>query len=97
MNSGSNTNGSNANGDNTNATANSNSIAEAVQRTLEQYFRDLDGEKPVAVYDMVIKSVEKPMLQFVLEHANGKQSAAADLLGINRNTLRRKLNDYELL
>jgi Fis family transcriptional regulator len=91
MNSGSNGNGKE------NSNGSSNGIADAVQRTLEQYFRDLDGEKPVAVYDMVIKSVEKPLLQFVLEHANGKQSAAADLLGINRNTLRRKLNDYELL
>ena len=43
----------------------SNEIADAVVRTLDQYFRDLDGEKPAAIHDMVIRNVERPMLQFV--------------------------------
>ena len=77
--------------------ARSNEIADAVVRTLDQYFRDLDGERPAAIHDMVIRNVERPMLAFVLERANGNQTVAADMLGINRNTLRRKLNDYELL
>jgi len=76
---------------------NNNGIADAVVRTLKQYFSDLDGENPVPIYGMVIKCVEKPMLQFVLEHVRGNQSIAARLLGINRNTLRRKLTDYDLL
>ncbi len=75
----------------------SNDIADSVHRTLEQYFRDLDGEKPAAIHDMVIRNVERPMLQFVLQQANGNQTVAADMLGINRNTLRRKLTDYDLL
>ena len=75
----------------------SNEIADSVFRTLDQYFRDLDGEKPAAIYDMVIRNVERPMLQFVLEQAKGNQTVAAEMLGINRNTLRRKLTDYELL
>ncbi|MDR2015329.1 MAG: Fis family transcriptional regulator [Azoarcus sp.] len=74
-----------------------NGIADVVVRALEQYFNDLDGESPMPVYDMVMKCVEKPMLRFVLERANGNQSTAARLLGINRNTLRRKLTDYDLL
>lgn len=74
-----------------------NEIAESVVRTLDQYFRDLDGEKPAAIYDMVMKNAERPMLEFVLKLANGNQTVAADMLGINRNTLRRKLSDYELL
>ncbi|MDR2209431.1 MAG: Fis family transcriptional regulator [Azoarcus sp.] len=74
-----------------------NGIADAVVRTLKQYFNDLDGENPMPVYDMVMKCVEKPMLQLVLERASGNQSIAARLLGINRNTLRRKLTDYNLL
>ncbi|CAM5350858.1 helix-turn-helix domain-containing protein [Thauera mechernichensis] len=74
-----------------------NEIADAVVRTLDQYFRDLDGEKPGAIHDMVIRNVERPMLQFVLEQAKGNQTVAAEMLGINRNTLRRKLTDYELL
>ena len=78
-------------------TSGSNEIADAVVRTLDQYFRDLDGEKPGAIHDMVIRNVERPMLQFVLEQAKGNQTVAAEMLGINRNTLRRKLTDYELL
>ncbi|KON80924.1 Fis family transcriptional regulator [Azoarcus sp. PA01] len=75
----------------------SNEIADSIHRTLDQYFRDLDGEKPAAIYDMVIRNVERPMLEFVLRQANGNQTVAAEMLGINRNTLRRKLTEYELL
>jgi len=64
---------------------------------LEKYFRDLDGEKPAAIYDMVLRSVEKPMLEVVLAKAGGNQTLAADMLGINRNTLRKKLNEHQLL
>ena len=74
-----------------------NEIAESICRTLDQYFRDLDGEKPAAIYEMVIRNVERPMLEFVLNQANGNQTVAAEMLGINRNTLRRKLTEYELL
>ncbi|MDD5295541.1 MAG: helix-turn-helix domain-containing protein [Rhodocyclaceae bacterium] len=73
------------------------SIAECVARNLERYFRDLEGEKPSAVYDMVLAQMEKPMLQVVMTQAKGNQTAAADILGINRNTLRRMLTQYELL
>ena len=74
-----------------------NEIADSVSRTLDQYFRDLDGETPAAIYELVMKNAERPMLEFVLRHANGNQTAAAQMLGINRNTLRRKLSDYDLL
>ena len=74
-----------------------NELAECVNRTLEQYFRDLDGEKPVGVYDMMMHTVERPLLEFALREANGNQTLAAQLLGINRNTLRRKLGEHQLL
>lgn len=74
-----------------------NEIADSVVRTLDQYFRDLDGEKPTAIYEMVMKNAERPMLEFVLNLAGGNQTVAAEMLGINRNTLRRKLSDYEIL
>lgn len=74
-----------------------NSICEAVVDTLDKYFQDLEGEKPDGVYDMVIRCIERPMLEYVLQHTQGNQSAAAELLGINRNTLRRKLVDHQLL
>jgi Fis family transcriptional regulator, factor for inversion stimulation protein len=72
-------------------------ISDCVRRTLNRYFRDLDGQVPHAVYDMVLQAVEKPMLEVVMKHANGNQTVAAEMLGINRNTLRRKLTDYDLL
>ncbi len=75
----------------------SNELDDCVKRTLSRYFRDLDGGIPHAVYDMVMRNVEKPMLEIVMRQAEGNQTAAADILGINRNTLRRKLNEYKLL
>ena len=72
-------------------------ITDCVRRALNRYFRDLDGENPNGIYDMVLCSVEKPMLEVVMKHANGNQTVAADMLGINRNTLRKKLNDHNLL
>ena len=70
---------------------NENDMARVVRRAIEGYFRDLDGEKPCAVYDMVISCVEKPLLESVLHRVRGNQSHAAAMLGINRNTLRKKL------
>ncbi|WP_434515137.1 Fis family transcriptional regulator [Dechloromonas sp. ARDL1] len=72
-------------------------LGKCVVTALEQYFRDLDGEKPAAIYDMVLKSVEKPMLEVVLAKAGSNQTVAAEMLGINRNTLRKKLTEHQLL
>jgi Fis family transcriptional regulator len=72
-------------------------ISDCVRRALNRYFRDLDGESPAGIYDMVLCCVEKPMLEVVMKHAGGNQTVAADMLGINRNTLRKKLNDHNLL
>ncbi len=72
-------------------------LAKCVTDSLEQYFRDLDGEKPAAIYDMVLKSIERPMLELVLTKAGSNQTLAAEMLGINRNTLRKKLTEHQLL
>ena len=72
-------------------------LGKCVVNALEQYFRDLDGEKPAAIYDMVLRSVEKPMLELVLAKAGSNQTLAAEMLGINRNTLRKKLTEHQLL
>tara|TARA_B100001250_G_C19667100_1_gene729753 strand:+ start:704 stop:940 length:237 start_codon:yes stop_codon:yes gene_type:complete len=63
---------------------------------LDQYFKDLSGEKPNGVYDMVIHSVEKPLLLYIMNLAEGNQSKAADILGLNRNTLRKKLKLHKI-
>jgi len=73
---------------------NENEIARCVRKTLEGYFRDLDGEKPSDIYNMVIGCVEKPMLETVLHRVGGNQTQAAELLGMNRNTLRKKIRIY---
>lgn len=75
----------------------SNELHDCVKRTLNRYFRDLDGETPHAVHDMVIGTVERSMLEVVMNHAAGNQTLAAEILGINRNTLRRKLAEHKLL
>ena len=74
-----------------------NEVAACVRRSLNRYFKDLDGEEPSDIYDMVVKAVEKPLLVFIMDRAEGNQSRAAELLGINRNTLRKKLNEHGLL
>jgi Fis family transcriptional regulator len=72
-------------------------LVKCITDSLEQYFRDLDGEKPAAIYDMVLKSIERPMLEVVLAKAGSNQTLAAEMLGINRNTLRKKLTEHQLL
>ena len=70
---------------------NDNDMARMVRRAVEGYFRDLDGEKPCHDYNMVINCVEKPLIESVLHRVRGNQSHAAAMLGINRNTLRKKM------
>jgi Fis family transcriptional regulator, factor for inversion stimulation protein len=76
---------------------NGETLGQCVTRHLEQYFAALDGARPHALHEMVLSAVERPLLQFAMQRAHGNQSAAAELLGINRNTLRKKLVDYKLI
>ena len=71
-------------------------LALSVKSSVNQYFKDLDGEPPHAVYDMVLGCVEKPLLEYIMQHAAGNQSKAAEILGLNRNTLRKKLQQYNI-
>lgn len=64
---------------------------------LEQYFANLNGDRPGDLYDLVIGEVEKPLFKIVMEHTQGNQSQAAGILGINRGTLRKKLRTYSLI
>jgi Fis family transcriptional regulator len=73
-----------------------NELAESVRRALERYFRDMDGEKPSDIYDMVLKNVEKPMIETVLGKAEGNLTLAAAMLGIDRNTLRKKMQQLRI-
>lgn len=69
-------------------------IERCIRRAIDGYFRDLDGEEPSAIYEMVIGCVEKPLLEVVLDKAAGNQTRAAEMLGLNRNTLRKKMKQH---
>ena len=73
-----------------------NDLTDSVRRSLERYFKDMDGEKPTSIYDMVLKNIERPMIETVLDKAAGNQSLAAEMLGINRNTLRKKMQQLRI-
>jgi Fis family transcriptional regulator, factor for inversion stimulation protein len=72
-------------------------IEKCIRDNLENYFHDLHGVEPTAIYDMMLAVIEKPLFDVVMQHAKGNQSKAAQWLGINRNTLRRKLLDHQLV
>ena len=74
--------------------ARDNELSSTVRKVMRQYFKDLDGEKCTGIYDMVVAAVEKPMLEVVMFQAHGNQTRAAELLGLNRNTLRKKLQQH---
>jgi Fis family transcriptional regulator, factor for inversion stimulation protein len=79
------------------ASMSKDSIQDVVKKSLEKYFKDLGEQQPSNVYEMMVSTVEKPTLEAVMERADGNQSHAADMLGINRNTLRKKLQQHGLL
>jgi len=64
---------------------------------LLQYFKNLNGDRPGDLYDLVIGEVERPLFKVVLDYTDGNQSQAAGILGINRGTLRKKLKTYSLI
>ena len=80
-----------------NPPGNNKSIEDCVRDNLHGYFRDLGGEAPNSMYDMLVRAVEKPLLEVVMTQADNNQSRAAEWLGLNRNTLRKKLVEHNLL
>ena len=74
-----------------------NILEESVRLSLEQYFSDLGDTDPSDMYEMVIRCVERPILEVAMERANQNQSKAAQMLGMTRNTLRKKLIFHKLI
>ena len=66
------------------------------ERALSDYFMSLNGHRPAHLYDLVLREVEEPLFRVVLDYAQGNQSRAAGILGINRGTLRKKLRELGL-
>lgn len=75
----------------------SHSLAQCVEEAMERYFMLLDGHDTTGLYDLVTKEVEAPMFRAVMAHTRNNQSKAAEILGLNRGTLRKKLKLYDLL
>lgn len=74
-----------------------NEIGHSVEKSLDDYFRKLDGEPAHGIYDMVIGHVERALIVSVMARAGGNQTQAAEMLGLNRNTLRTKLTKYKIV
>jgi DNA-binding protein Fis len=72
-------------------------LDESVRLNLELYLEDLGRIQPTGMWDMVMLCVEKPLLEITMQHAGGNQSRAATMLGITRNTLRKKLLAHQLI
>ena len=72
-------------------------IEDCVRVSLEGYFKDLHGTEPDRMYEMMVRVIEKPLLEVVMQHASQNQSRAAEWLGLNRNTLRKKLVEHKLI
>ena len=72
-------------------------LRESVQLSLQNYFNHLDGQPPANLYDMVLAEVEAPLLAAVMTYTRRNQCKAAELLGMSRGTLRKKLQQYDML
>jgi len=72
-------------------------LREAIAKAIGAYYEQLDGEDAVDVYNMVISQVEPPLLEATLAFTSNNQSKAAEVLGLNRGTLRKKLKQYNLI
>ncbi len=72
-------------------------LSALTDEALRGYLKSLNGHKPVELYQLVMGEVEKPLFKTVMDYTGGNQSEAAEILGINRGTLRKKLKNYKLL
>lgn len=77
-------------------TAQSTPLRELIRQSLMHYFKQLDGAPPAHLYELVLEEVELPLLQIVMQFTEGNQSKAAELLGISRGTLRKKLKQHKV-
>ncbi len=80
-----------------NETSQSIGLNNTIRSALTQFLDDLGDENPGNVYDLVLQQVEAPLLELIMQHVDGNQSRAAEYLGINRGTLRKKLKTYQLI
>ena len=83
--------------DSVNGTLMHRTLKESTESALQEYFKTLNGHAPNGLYKLVINEVELPLIEAVMAFTNKNQSQAAEILGINRSTLRKKLKIFELI
>lgn len=71
-------------------------LSHAVKHSIRRYLFELEGTQPNNMYELVLKQIEQPLFEAILEHTKGNQSRASEMLGLNRGTLRKKLRSYNL-
>jgi Fis family transcriptional regulator len=76
---------------------NNQTLRDSVERALQNYFDQLDGQEVSGIYDMVLSEVEVPLLETVMKYTRDNQTKASQVLGLNRGTLRKKLKQYGML
>ena len=69
-------------------------LRDSVKQALRNYLSQLDGQDVNDLYELVLSEVEHPMLDMIMQYTRGNQTRAANMLGINRGTLRKKLKKY---
>ena len=72
-------------------------LSEQVRKAMKKYFANLGDATPANVYEMVMAEVEPELLKAVMEYTNNNQSKAANVLGLNRATLRKKLYRHNII
>ena len=82
---------------NSNAMQSQQSLRYSVAEAMQRYFEDLDGQDATELYALVMNEVEPPLLAAVMNYTRQNQSRTAEMLGLNRGTLRKKLKQYNLL
>ena len=71
-------------------------LCQSVERSLDGFFKQVNGEDPTALYQMVLPEMERPLREVVMRESGNNQARAARILGLNRNTLRKKLRIHGL-
>jgi Fis family transcriptional regulator len=71
-------------------------LSENVRVAMDRYFQDLDGQDPADLYQLIMTQIEVPLFESVLDYTEGNVSRAADMLGLNRGTLRNRLRKYKI-
>ena len=79
-----------------NAGSSGQPLRQCVATAMQQYFQTLDGHDCGGLYEFVIGEVEAPLLEAVLDYTGGNHTKAAQMLGINRATLRKKLRHHDI-